>query len=250
MAPGQYCNVLKGELANDATSCTGEVITVNANGTINLNVAAWDAMAIHKNAKLTTSTTPDPESDWQRTVVFISAQTQSGQDMFIRGGIDHVYANTNLGRNCQTSNFECAMPIRHNNLKNATTSPWKANDNYLDWYGVESGQSSEAQGTATDWTTNIWPAAWGAEKTVANDGFGVTPLNIWGEHYWLLDVDMDCSKAVNGWFEVKAFIKNGQGWEGDIAQANTPYVSTNHVAQCGKINMFEFSNSTVEIRNF
>lgn len=250
MAPGQYCNVLKGHLTNDATSCTGEVITVNANGTINLNVAAWDAMAIHKNAKLTTSTTPDPESDWQRTVVFISAQTQSGQDMFIRGGIDHVYANTNLGRNCQTSNFECAMPIRHNNLKNATTSPWKANDNYLDWYGVESGQSSEAQGTATDWTTNIWPATWGAEKTVANDGFGVTPLNIWGEHYWLLDVDMDCSKAVNGWFEVKAFIKNGQGWEGDIAQANTPYVSTNHVAQCGKINKFEFSNSTVEIRNF
>ena len=250
MAPGQYCNVLKGELSADAKSCSGEVITVNSDGTINLNIGAWDAMAIHKNAKLNTSSASSTESDWQRTVIFINAQTQSGQDMFIRGGIDHAYANANLGRNCQTSNFECAMPIRHNNLKNVTTSPWKANDNYLDWYGIENGQSSEAEGSATDWTTNVWPAGWGAEKTVNTDGFGVTPLNIWGEHYWMLDVDMDCSKAVNGWFELKAFIKNGQGWETAIAQDNPLYTSTNHMAQCGKINKFEFNNSGVVIRSF
>ncbi|WP_166421299.1 alpha-amylase family protein [Pseudoalteromonas sp. Z1A8] len=250
MAPGQYCNVLKGELSTDAKSCSGEVITVNSDGTINLNIGAWDAMAIHKNAKLNTSSASSTESDWQRTVIFINAKTQSGQDMFIRGGIDHAYANANLGRNCQTSNFECAMPIRHNNLKNVTTSPWKANDNYLDWYGIENGQSSEAEGSATDWTTNVWPAGWGAEKTVNTDGFGVTPLNIWGEHYWMLDVDMDCSKAVNGWFELKAFIKNGQGWETAIAQDNALYTSTNHMAQCGKINKFEFNNSGVVIRSF
>ncbi|MGY8878819.1 MAG: alpha amylase C-terminal domain-containing protein, partial [Pseudoalteromonas sp.] len=250
MAPGQYCNVLKGELSADAKSCGGEVITVNSDGTINLNIGAWDAMAIHKNAKLNTSSAPSTEGDWQRTVIFINAQTQSGQDMFLRGGIDHAYANANLGRNCQTSNFECAMPIRHNNLKNVTTSPWKANDNYLDWYGIENGQSSEAEGSATDWTTNVWPAGWGAEKTLNTDGFGVTPLNIWGEHYWMLDVDMDCSKAVNGWFELKAFIKNGQGWETAIAQGNTPYTSTNHMAQCGKVNKFEFNNSSVVIRSF
>ena len=250
MAPGQYCNVLKGELSADAESCSGEVITVNSDGTINLNIGAWDAMAIHKNAKLNTSSASSTESDWQRTVIFINAQTQSGQDMFIRGGIDHAYANANLGRNCQTSNFECAMPIRHNNLKNVTTSPWKANDNYLDWYGIENGQSSEAEGSATDWTTNVWPAGWGVEKTVNTDGFGVTPLNIWGEHYWMLDVDMDCSKAVNGWFELKAFIKNGQGWETAIAQDNPLYTSTNHMAQCGKINKFEFNNSGVVIRSF
>ena len=250
MAPGQYCNVLKGELSGDAKSCSGEVITVNSNGTIDLNVAPWDAMAIHKNAKLSQGSTSNPSGDWQRTVIFINAQTQSGQDMFVRGGIDHTYANTNLGRNCQTTNVECAMPIRHNNLKNATTSPWKVNDNYLDWYGIESGQSAQAEGTAADWTTNVWPSTYGAQKTVTNDGFGVTPLNIWGEHYWMLDVDMDCSKAVNGWFEVKAFVKNGQGWESDINQANTPFASTNHVAQCGKINMFEFNSSNVDIRNF
>jgi len=71
MAPGQYCNVLKGELLGNATSCSGEVITVNSNGTINLNVAPWDAIAIHKNAKLTQEAVPN-NSDWQRTVVFIN----------------------------------------------------------------------------------------------------------------------------------------------------------------------------------
>lgn len=251
MAAGQYCNVLKGELAADGQSCTGEVITVNANGTIDLNVPSWDAMAIHQGAKIEGGVTPPPPAgDWQRTVIFIQAQTQSGQDMFIRGGIDHTYANSNLGRNCQTTNFECALPIVHNNLRNATTAPWKANDNYLDWYGVEASQSASAEGTALDWTTNLWPSSWGAIKTVAVDGYGEEPLNIWGQHYWMLDVDMDCSKTVNGWFELKAYVKNGQGWENNIAQSGTPYASQNHMAQCGKINKFEFNLNTVDIRNF
>jgi len=252
MAPGQYCNVLKGELSADGSSCSGDVITVNANGTINLNVPAWDAMAIHADAKIDGSVTPPPPppGDWQRTVIFVRAETASGQDMFIRGGIDHGYANNNLGRNCQTSNFECAMPIRHNNLRNTTTAPWKSNDNYLDWYGVEAGQSTAAEGTAMDWTTNFWPDSWGTKRTVAVDGFGEEPLNIWGQHYWMLDVDMDCSAAVNGWFELKAFVKNGQGWENNIAQSGTPFASQNHMAQCGKINMFEFNSNSVQTRNF
>jgi len=252
MAPGQYCNVLKGELSADGSSCSGDVITVNANGTINLNVPSWDAMAIHADAKIDGSVTPPPPppGDWQRTVIFVRAETASGQDMFIRGGIDHGYANNNLGRNCQTSNFECAMPIRHNNLRNATTAPWKSNDDYLDWYGVEAGQSTAAEGTAMDWTTNFWPDSWGTKRTVAVDGFGEEPLNIWGQHYWMLDVDMDCSAAVNGWFELKAFVKNGQGWENNIAQSGTPFTSQNHMAQCGKINMFEFNSNSVQTRNF
>jgi len=252
MAPGQYCNVLKGELSADGSSCSGDVITVNANGTINLNVPAWDAMAIHADAKIDGSVTPPPPppGDWQRTVIFVRAETASGQDMFIRGGIDHGYANNNLGRNCQTSNFECAMPIRHNNLRNTTTAPWKSNDDYLDWYGVEAGQSTAAEGTAMDWTTNFWPDSWGTKRTVAVDGFGEEPLNIWGQHYWMLDVDMDCSAAVNGWFELKAFVKNGQGWENNIAQSGTPFASQNHMAQCGKINMFEFNSNSVQTRNF
>ena len=247
MAAGTYCNVLKGELSADGQSCSGESVTVASNGSLQVNLAAWDAIAIHKNAKVSGGTQP---SDIQRTVIFIQAQTSSGQDMFVRGGIDHDYAASNLGLNCTTSNYACAIPITHNNLLNATTAPWKSSDNYLDWYGTESGQTNSAAGSAMDWTTDSWPSSWGAIKTVAADGYGVEPLNIWGQHYWMLDVQMDCSKTVNGWFELKAYVQNGQGWEGNISQANTPYVSNNHFAQCGKINMFEFGQSSYEVRDF
>ncbi|GAB3012813.1 hypothetical protein GCM10027098_03360 [Bowmanella dokdonensis] len=246
MAPGTYCNVLKGRLSAEGQSCSSETIQVQSDGSVSLTLAPWDAMAIHHQARLTTG----GQGDWQRTVIFIQAQTQSGQDMFVRGGIDHAYANANLGRNCQTSNFDCAMPIRHNNLRNVTTAPWKASDNYLDWYGVEAGQSSAAEGTAMDWTSNSWPTSWGTARTVAVDGYGEEPLNIWGPHYWMLDVQMDCSKAVNGWFELKAYVKNGQGWESDISQAGTPYASNNHFAQCGRINQFDFSSGAASIRDF
>lgn len=256
MAPGQYCNVLNGEMSSDGTSCTGEVITVNADSTINLNVASYEAMAIHDGAMLSGGQPGGGnggntgDADWQRTVIFVNAQTQSGQDMFIRGGIDHDYANNNLGRNCANSNFECAIPIRHLNLRNATTAPWKNNDTMLDWYGIEAGQSSQAEGTPLDWTTNLWPASYGELRTVAVHGFGQEPLNTWGDHHWMLDVEMDCSKTINGWFELKAFVKNGQGWENNINQSGTPYPSQNHMAQCGKINKFDFNSNAVEVRNF
>jgi alpha-amylase len=247
MSAGQYCNVLKGEISADHTTCSADVVTVAANGSITLNVPANDAMAIHKGAKLVSS---PPSNDIKRTVIFIQSQTQSGQDMFIRGGIDHNYAAANLGLNCTASNYLCALPISHNNLLNTTTAPWKANDQYLDWYGIEAGQSANAEGSALDWTTNIWPAGWGPVKTVANDGFGQEPLNIWGQHHWMLDVQMDCSKTVNGWFELKAYVKNGQGWESNIQQSGTPYSSNNHFAQCGKINKFDFNASSVQISDF
>jgi alpha-amylase len=248
MAAGTYCNVLKSQLSSDGQSCNGETITVNNDGTINASVAPWDAFAIHKNAKVD-NIIIQPE-DWQRTVIFIQAQTSSGQDMFARGGIDHDYANNQLGRNCQSNNFDCAMPIRHNNLRNITTAPWKINEDYLDWYGSETQQSNEAEGTPLDWTTNAWLNSWGTLRTTAIDGYGQEPLNNWGQHYWMLDVDMDCSKAVDGKFEVKAYVKNGQGWEGNISQNNAPFSSNNHIAECGKVNMFEFNTGNVEVRSF
>lgn len=189
-------------------------------------------------------------ADWQRTVVFIHGPTQSGQDLFVRGGIDHGYAQAQLGRACTAQNLACAIPIQHRNLNNATTAPWKQNEQYLDWYGAESGQSSQAQGTPMDWTTNLWSASWGSKRTVDSDGYGETPLNAWGQHYWMLDVLMDCSATVNGWFELKSFISNGPGWEADVSQAGTPYASGNHFAQCGKINKFERGSNAALIQAF
>lgn len=203
------------------------------------------------DATLEYSITRLETEDWQRTLVFMYGETQPGQDMFVRGGIDHGYAQSVLGIDCTASNLLCAIPIRHMNLLNTTTAPWKHGDDHLDWYSAEPGQSTLSQGSPLDWTTNLWPAGWGALRKVDVDGYGETPLNTWGEHYWMLDVEMDCSRTVNGWFELKSFISNGPGWEPDVQQSGAPYASGNHFAQCGKLNTFRRGqNDPVVIRDF
>ena len=187
---------------------------------------------------------------WKRTIVFIEGVTQNGQDLFVRGGIDHNRAQQ-LGIQCTQENKLCAIPIRHLNLRNATTTPWKQGDAYLDWYGAEAGQPTSAQGSALDWTTNFWPLNWGTKRTVEIDGYGETPFNLWGQHYWMLDVEMDCSRTQDGWFELKSFISNGPGWEGNISQPGAPYVSGNHFAQCGRITAFRRNqNNPVWVGDF
>jgi hypothetical protein len=188
-------------------------------------------------------------SDWKRTVVFVYGTTQAGQDMFIRGGIDHEYAKNTLGVDCSVSGMECAIPIRHLNYKNTTTADWKLEDDFLDWYGPEQGQMSQSFGTPMDWTTNHWPWYWGFSRQYSVDGYGIHPLNQWGQHYWVMDVEMDCSKTVDGWFEFKTFILNGDGWEQDINQLDAPYQSRNHFARCGMVNKFERNSGNKFIFN-
>ncbi len=189
---------------------------------------------------------------FERTVVFVYGPTSPGQDMFLRGGIDHAYAKSAFGLDCTAANAACAIPIRHLNTKNATTAAWKTGDTLLDWYGAQPGQAAGAQGTPLDWTTSAWPSGWGPKRTVAVDGFGETPLNDggMGPHYWMLDVEMDCSRTVHGWFEVKSFIANGAGWEPDVHQTETPYASNNHFVQCGRINVLRRGESGASVREF
>jgi hypothetical protein len=93
---------------------------------------------------------------------------------------------------------------------------------------------------------------------VAVDGFGVDPINTQnnlGAHYWMLDVDMDCARALpdadgNRWFEVKSFISNGPGWENDLRQPGAPYASGNHFALCGKVNVFARNVPTARFAEF
>ena len=234
---GKYINIIEGDVVSGA--CTGPVIVVNGDGTANIKVAPMSAAAIHVGSKVNLNC----GEDLKHTIIFIKGQTNPGQDMFIRGGIDHGYAASKLGKSCTISNYECAIPIVHRNLRNSTTASWKQGEKFLDWYGKESGQTGQshdinAQGTAVDWTTNQWPSDWGTQRTVAIDGYGVEPLNAFGPHYWMLDVDMDCSHTVNGWFEFKSFISNGPGWEIDINQSGAPYTSTNHFARCGYLNVY------------
>lgn len=213
------------------------------------------------------------EPDIRRTVVFVRGETSPGQDMFVRGGLDHTVAGILLGKSCTDAqgnpNYSCSVPITNLNRRNAYNDPWKSGDSFLDWYGVESSQNGTvngqaANGTAADWTTNYWPPEWGPEKTVANDGFGLETLNKYcGMHCWMVDVEMDCSKAYHSpdgtsWFELKSFISNGPGWEADSKQgidsyygyAEAPYASKNHLAKCGMVNVFYRGSSSAEFYRF
>ena len=219
--------------------------------------------------------------DVRRTMILIKGVTQPGQDMFIRGGIDHAFGNSQ-GRMCPASGtpayddpnyYNCAVRIEHRNTINygvnhedyPITNRWQVNDWYLDWYGREQFQTYQrrnaasqdmglAEGTPLDWTTNDPNVG----NAILRQGFGFLKENQdanLGPHYWMLDVDMDCTTAVNiggvHWFEVKSFITNiPNGWEPDIAQPGAPWVSGNHFAQCGKINIFERGSNTATFLDF
>lgn len=192
--------------------------------------------------------TTAPTDDFQRTVIFIQRQTAYGQDLFLRGGSDN---GEETG----------AVPIEHrlDGGENEKFKAWKVGDNYLDWYGAENGQGSfggtAASGTPMVWTTNNETYS----ATVSEDGFGYSELNEWGDHYWMVDVNMDCSQTENGWFEVKRFLP-GEGWEGDVWQneicdgdagdEERPYTSHNHFGRCGFINVFTSESNDCYINSF
>ena len=176
--------------------------------------------------------------DWQRTVLLVEGETKTVRKCSYRAESTRSLASRTAV--IAADPFQCALPIRYNNLKN-NLQGWKSGDFYLDWYGAESGQGSEAMGSKPDWTTDQWPADWGEPKSVDADGFGVSSLNTYGPHYWQLDVMMDCNKAVasggSRWFGLKrlsAILIPGKG-----TSPNAPFPSRNHIAQCGKINVFK-----------
>ncbi len=52
LSPGLYCNIITGELTKDGQNCTGNMITVSANGFSNLEVPPGQAIAIYGNQKI------------------------------------------------------------------------------------------------------------------------------------------------------------------------------------------------------
>jgi hypothetical protein len=184
---------------------------------------------------------------YMRTVIFMYGQTQVGQDMFLRGGVDWNYAKEKLGRDCWADKWLCAIPITHRIMRMDTSRTF---DQYLDWYGAEQNQGT-VEGSPLVWTTNN---AANSNK-VAQKGYGYTPMNKWGDHYWMLDVMVDCSRGakvtINGkdeyWFELKSYISNGPGWEPNLSQPGAPYASGNHFAKCGAVNKFRRGEAAAEI---
>ncbi|XP_038066970.1 alpha-amylase-like [Patiria miniata] len=265
MPSGEYCNLILGDFDSSSSSCSGPTIHVDGSGNAYFNVDTGDdpVAAIHVSAKVgDSSSSPsnpvnpvnpvDPGSPvgYQRTVIFIKKQTIYGQDLFIRGGIDH---NKRSGCTSNADTSACALPISHNiGGTNGQFNAWSSGDDFLDWYGAE-GDQSTYQGSTPDGTPLVWTTNNPSNgANVQANGYGYTPLNKWGDHYWMVDVDMDCDQTEGSWFEVKAYLKNGAGWEGDIGQGSCsgsssgskPYSSNNHFARCGYLNVFEFGSSS------
>ncbi|CAG2253198.1 AMY [Mytilus edulis] len=180
---------------------------------------------------------------FHRTIILFEGRTAPGQDLFIRGGIDEGHR-----QGCQhtAAASACAIPIKSHDLGSsdhfAKYNAWRQGDSYLDWYGAEPGQGDyhgqTPQGTPAVWTTNQPGKP------------GYNELNTYGEHFWLVDIEMDCDKTENGWFEVKAVINNN--WENNVPgnschYGNVPYRSQNHWARCGMKNVLHFSAVNCEI---
>ena len=183
---------------------------------------------------------PTPTRDIRRTVVFIYAQAEPGQDLFVRGG--------GQGGN--------PIRIRHRNWLNPHTNVYRWGDVYLHWGNSEVGQGQVSPdlggGSPADWTTSL--AEGQNQPFVSTAGYGIADENQFGMHYWMLDVDMDCEQAFDDgqghkWFELKAFmvtelmtaVAPTPGWEGDVSQTSNPtpsYSSKNHMGMCGMINVF------------
>jgi alpha-amylase len=275
---GVYCDVISGCPTPNACSGKSVVVDSSGNARIIIDDPNQPIAAIHVEAMAgsltgciisgtgeptvgptspgtTTTTTPastlDPsDPKLQRTVIFHKVVTQTGQDLFLLGGIDHAQRP---GCSSDAATSACAIYISHNSL--GTTShydkynAWRVNNDKLNWYGAQPNQGTyqgtKAAGTPTAWTSNNPSSP------------GYQPDNVWGDHYWKVDVLMDCSNTVNGWFEFKGYV-TGVGWESNISQgtctgtataAQQPYTSINHMGRCGYVNVFEWGKGTCIVNN-
>ncbi|KAH9519300.1 Alpha-amylase A type-1/2 [Bulinus truncatus] len=104
---------------------------------------------------------PSGSEDFKRTVILIERQTNPGQDLFIRGGIDYA-RRAGCSASAALASNPCAIPIKHNdpgtNGHFDKVKAWSVGDNFLDWGGAEPGQGSyqghQAEGTPAFWSTN------------------------------------------------------------------------------------------------
>ncbi|KAG1680673.1 Pancreatic alpha-amylase [Nymphon striatum] len=270
LSQGTYCDIISGDL--EGGKCTGKKIYVDSSGKANIYISNTEKdpmMATHLQAKLDSSSKPSSHTlqpaikpseqppitlapvtvaaNFSRTVIFLHKQANYGDEVFLRGGLDNSKYKV-----CTTDAYtsRCAIPIKYTKRTkmSSPTMVWAKNDLYLDWYGAEKNQGRyqgrPASGSPMSWTTN----------DVNNVYYN--PLNVYGPHYWILDIMMDCSRTSDYWFEAKAVINTN--WEGDISQepkcsgdldAETPFMSKNHVLKCGAINVVNFDQGYCKIYN-
>lgn len=83
MPAGEYCNVVYGELATNGQSCTGPSIVVDANGTAQVSLDSWNALAIHSESQVSSSS----QNQIISTDFTVNATTYWGQNVYVVGNI-------------------------------------------------------------------------------------------------------------------------------------------------------------------
>ncbi|XP_067950443.1 alpha-amylase A-like [Watersipora subatra] len=238
LPPGQYCDIISGDLLNGI--CTGKTIRVgyHSEAEIDIDGSSQDPIiAFHLGSKVSElpvistdvpgfrMTTKLPPSQKKRTIVFIRKITGYGEKIFIRGA---------------TNRF-VSIPITYNYIKPKTEerkawyhaySIWSQGDTELSWGGAENGQGMLQNGEKALGSPMIWTSSNSASKEYFSE-------NRFGDHYWMWDVMMDCSKLPGGYFEFKGY-SSKDGSEKNVRQEKclgetTSYrnIGRNHVAKCG-----------------
>ena len=243
MPGGEYTNIIDGSKVTVNSDGTASMSISNSEGIFAICVgcdgqgpgptsAPGPSTTTTTNEPQPTNSPTDPPSpgEKKRTLIFIEKQSSSGQDVFIRGGISP----------------STSIPITMRQLPQQWElyNDWIVGDTQLDWNGAEQGQGQhngqDALGTPAGWTTS----------DSGNDFHH--DFNTWGDHYWIADMDMDCSATKDGWFEVETLFTNGgEGGESQISQSpcsgsvggTVPFSSQLHAGRCGYMNVFHYNSN-------
>ncbi|KAK6173073.1 hypothetical protein SNE40_016602 [Patella caerulea] len=198
---------------------------------------------------------PVVNSPYKRTIIAIKQETSYGQYLYLRGG----------GPEGKPIDIRHRIAPEDQDSFYASTSQ---GDDHLDWGSNEINQGRykddiTPQGTPMMWTTNDE----NYDSAVGQDGAGYYNINVQSGHYWLVDIDMDCSQTTDGWFEFKGYLTwDGQipvenGWEknfktGSCQTEDGPQtfdkadpVANNHIGRCGEFNLVHFESSMCMIHS-
>ncbi|XP_067650671.1 autotransporter adhesin BpaC-like [Haliotis asinina] len=229
-----------------------------------------------RTAPLTSTTTPQPTttpyfectSGYNRTVILMKADVDADDYLFFRGGLQGTIVNayTNFTGRCSSeavSTNPCVLSIQHRTFVSSggfnAYNAWATGDNYLDWYGFEATQGEYIQ--AAKRVAEGSPAVRTSNNVTKQNYLS---YNTFGDDYWAMDVCMDCSGTIQGWFEVLAYsnktllesqtftITQPNTCSGTAEEANAarPFTSSYHVAYCGRVNVFIFGDSNCTINQF
>ena len=174
------------------------------------------------------------------TIVAIQRVTVPGSDVFIVGGVAPD-APIDISLH--------PMPVQWESYND-----WLVGDDHLDWDGAEPGQGTHAQEEGGEsYEAMGTPGAWTTDDPT-NDYYYA--LNNWGDHYWFIVMDMDCSQTQGGWFEFNTIYSiGGESGEPAVSQdectggvgGTAPFTSTNHIARCGYFNVFSYGTGDCQI---